>query len=247
MIDIEVTETSLVDHPAHLHEGWLVMKSATEESIDSLFGTLTKKEVTPMADTEKTLSTEEYDSLVAKAARADELEAANAELTKAAEAAAAAPAPAATEEDILKSVPESVRIRLEKAEADNAATREALQKERDARLDDAAVTASKGLFKSLAFDHATVAPALRRLEVINPDVAKSVMEVLKAAEGQLESAGIFQELGKSTDNTPKTATEKFADLAKSIRETDPTLTAEQAFAKAVNSRPDLYTDYTEGK
>lgn len=33
MVNLSIEETSGVDHPAHLHEGWLVMKSASDEDI----------------------------------------------------------------------------------------------------------------------------------------------------------------------------------------------------------------------
>ncbi len=33
MVNLSIEETSGVDHPAHLHEGWLVMKSASESEV----------------------------------------------------------------------------------------------------------------------------------------------------------------------------------------------------------------------
>lgn len=247
MVDIEVVETSGVDHPAHLHEGWVVMKNAGAETVESLFGALnTKKEVTPMAaDQPTTPSKEEYDALVAKAAK---LEAENAELL------AKAAAPADPQEELLKSVPESVRVMLAKAAADAdearaevAKAREDVAKEREARLDAAAIVESRSMFKALAFDHATVAPALRKFADADPDTAKAIAEVLKAAEGQLESAGIFQELGKSADQVEKSATAKIEEAATALRTADPTLTPSTAFAKALEADPALYAEYLEGK
>lgn len=34
MVNLSIEETSGVDHPAHLHEGWLVMKSASSEDVE---------------------------------------------------------------------------------------------------------------------------------------------------------------------------------------------------------------------
>ena len=41
MVRLAVDETSGVDHPAHLSEGWLVMKSANAEEIESVINSLT--------------------------------------------------------------------------------------------------------------------------------------------------------------------------------------------------------------
>lgn len=250
MVDIEVVETSGVDHPAHLHEGWVVMKNAGAATVESLFGAPnTKKEVTPMAEsTPATPSQEEYDALVAKNA---ELEAQNAELV----AKAAKPSDEAdSQEELLKSVPESVRQMLAKAAADAeearaevAKAREDVTKEREARLDAAAVAVSRETYKALAFDHEKVAPALRKFAAVDADTAAVVTELLKAADGQLESAGIFMELGKSSEPVAKSAAERIADKAAELRAADPALTAEVAFTKALESDAALYTDYLEGK
>jgi hypothetical protein len=243
MVGIDVVETSGVDHPAHLREGWLVKKSATQADIDALFGDINKqKEVTTVAETETTpvLKQEDFDALVAKNA---ELEAANADLVaKAAEVNTVVVEDAT--EALLKAVPQEVRDMIAKAEADTAAVREALTKERDARLDADAVTASKAVFKSLAFDHDIVAPALRRLAATDADVAKAVTDVLKAAEGQLESAGIFAELGKTASDSGEDSLTKAVNVLKAAT---PGLTDSEAIAKAVEADPSLYTAYLEGK
>jgi DNA primase len=241
MVAIDVVETSGVDHPAHLREGWLVKKAATQADIDTLFGDINKqKEVEPVADVTPTgPSQEEYDALVAKNA---DLEKANAELVA---KAAEAPAPAEdAQEALLKSVPQEVRDMIAKAEADTAAARAEIAKERDARLDAEAVTFSKAAFTSLSFDHEVVAPALRRLALQDADVAKAVTDVLKAAEGQLESAGIFAEIGKSGADTGEDSLTKAVNA---LRAADANLTESAAIAKAVEADPSLYTAYLEGK
>ena len=42
MVRLAVDETSGVDHPAHLSEGWLVMKSANAEEIEAVIDSLTE-------------------------------------------------------------------------------------------------------------------------------------------------------------------------------------------------------------
>lgn len=253
MVNIDVVETSGVDHPAHLQEGWVVMKSATEAEVENLFGPITKankeevvaekeanetaEAVQKAADAQAALEAlqKKYDALVAKTT-----------VTKAAEE---------TEEEIFKALPEPVRVMLEKqaeaiekARQEAAADREELAKERDARLDERAITESKAMFKSLGIDHNVVAPALRRLALTDATTAEAVTGVLKAAEGQLESAGLFAEIGKSAHNAENvTSVGKATEIAKSLREADPTLTESQAIARAYAANPALYTDFLEGK
>lgn len=243
MVDIDVVEVSGVDHPAHLREGWLVRKAATQADIDTLFGDINKqKDVEPVADEYKAPTQEEYEALVAKAAKADSLETENAELV--AKAAAAKVEEEDAQETLLKSVPQEVRDMIAKAEADAAEARAEIAKERDARLDADAVNISKATFKSLAFDHNTVAPALRRLALVDADVAKAVGEALKAAEGQLESAGLFAEIGKSSTDAGETSLTK---AVAAVRAADPSLSESEAIAKAVDADPALYIAYLEGK
>ena len=45
MVNLAIEETSGVDHPAHLHEGWLVMKSASESEVQRVLDkSLTKED-----------------------------------------------------------------------------------------------------------------------------------------------------------------------------------------------------------
>ena len=63
MANLVIEETSGVDHPAHLHEGWLVMKSADESEVqrvldeslteEEIMSDNTQTEVTPAATDEQ--------------------------------------------------------------------------------------------------------------------------------------------------------------------------------------------------
>jgi uncharacterized protein with PIN domain len=259
MVDIEVAETSLVDHPAHLVEGWVVMKSADEKAVSDLFGTIDKGKENEVADKEEAPAVikqadhdavlEEVETLKAKLTAAEQ-KIADAEAEKA-DAAKKNPfgksAEELAKEEFEKSVPESVRTLMNKQAEDLQKARDEIAKERDARLDAAAVHESQATFKSLAFDHEKVAPALRKFASLDADTAKAVVEVLKAAEGQLESAGIFQELGKSAAGSTGSALDEASVMAKSAMEADPKLSFAQALDNQFMSNPELYTRYTEGK
>ena len=68
LVKLSIKETSGVDHPAHLHDGWVVMKSATpadaEAVLDELRPTEVSDEVAPV---------EEVTELPAEEIEADEI------------------------------------------------------------------------------------------------------------------------------------------------------------------------------
>ncbi|ALY10192.1 hypothetical protein SALGADO_24 [Arthrobacter phage Salgado] len=258
MVGLNVVETSGVDHPAHLHEGWVVCKSAPAARVEDAFGSLNTTKEAPVPTIIKNaegveVTQEQYDAVVAELAAKAEAEAGAGEgggqepAPAAAAAEAAAPAPVVDEDadfaKALASAPEAVQVFLAKAAADAKQAREDVQKERDARLDGEAITKSRETFKSLAFDHAKFAPAFRRMEAVAPDVAKAVSEVLKAAEGQLSEAGIItKELG--TTATPATGTTKLDIAAADLVKSGVAPTHAQGIAKALELDPSLYAEFT---
>lgn len=259
MVKLNVEETSGVDHPAHLHEGWIVTKAANRTQVDGLFGSVnTHQEEAPVADNVnkaeegtaegtapdagtpvETVPKADYDALVVER-----------DALAAAAAASGAPGDGEGEsaekalEKALEGLPAAVRDMLKSQQAQAEADRAAFQKERDARLDSDAITKSKETFKSLGLEHTTVAPALRRVALINEDLAKSVETALKAADEQLKTANLFSTVGKSTtagegDGAYAQLTAKAQEILKSGEA--PTLPT--AFAKAVERNPHLYTAY----
>lgn len=253
MVGIDVVETSGVDHPAHLQEGWLVCKSASGQDLQSLFGLATEGSTVPEKQNASEPATKaagptveelqkENDALKAKlaAAQGDK----GKPFGKSAEE---------EQEEFLKAAPAGVRLMFEKAAAEaeelrkQAATdRQNFEKERDARLDQAAVTEFEGLYKAIALDAGEVAPALRQVELISPDLAKSLRTALAAADKQLETAGLFKEVGKDTGAAGDgTALARIEAAAAELQKADTTLTAPAAFAKAVEASPELYTAYLE--
>ena len=58
MVNLAIEETSGVDHPAHLHEGWLVMKSADESEVQRVLDeSLTEEEIMPENTQDETTTT----------------------------------------------------------------------------------------------------------------------------------------------------------------------------------------------
>lgn len=266
MVNLSVEETSGVDHPAHLHEGWIIKKSAASAAtVEQAFGSLNTTKEAPVPELKKnedgtvTLTQADYDALLtakteAPAATAEaEAAAAAAAETAAAEAVAAGVVDSAETEKaaLLKSLPEGVRAMLKAQDERVAKAEAAVAKERDTRLDSEAVSKSRDTFKSIAVDHAALAPALRRVALIDGDLAKAVETALKAADAQLTAGGtiLTTEVGKSSaaagDATG--AYEQLTVKAKEIHAAGGAPTIEQAFAKAVDSNPELYKAYTAEK
>lgn len=263
MVNLSIEETSGVDHPAHLHEGWLVMKSANESEVQNVLDeTLTEEEsmpedtqdkVTPTATDEQVeVSTEATDD-VAKAEMTMEealkkiadLQAKLVEL-ESKESKDEMEKSATVEEDFLKSAPESVvkMIADLRKSADDATA--ALQAERDSRADVEAIEKAKG-WANLNLDAEKVGPALRRLATTDADLAKSLEEVLSSVNAQAESAQIFAEIGKSADFKTGNAYERMTSLAKSAVEEGVAKSFEQALADIATKNPDLYTQYLTEK
>lgn len=259
MVQIDVMETSGVDHPAHMAEGWMVCKSATKEQVEGLFGPLLT-EGTPTMATQDASATEPTVESLAKQledmtkqrdeekARAD---AAEAQVTKAAD-----PAPAADDdsEELLKALPEPVRLMLKKSQDDAAAAKqeaaEAMAKAAKAendRLDDQARAEYSTMFKAIAVDTNELAPAMRRLAIIDADLHKSVLTALKASDEQAATGVVLKTVGRPGDPAGGTALELLKAKADAIRTADPSVSEVSAFAKAATENPDLYDQYQTEK
>jgi hypothetical protein len=174
-------------------------------------------------------------------------------------AAAAVPAVPAVGADIFKSLDADTQAALAKATEGNpdlakalgaigGVAKEALAKaaeERDARLDAEAVQKSRGEFKHVAIDHDVVAPMLRKMALVDPEGAKQVRETLEKAEGQLEAADLFKELGtvRSGGSGEGTAMAKASGIATALVAAGTVKTIEQGLAKAFADSPELYAEY----
>lgn len=236
MVALKVLETSGVDHPAHLEEGWIVMKSATKEANVS-------EEVLMDPSLE-----EAYIERVVELEKA--LEASHAQIEEMEKAKYAAgdmePEDDEEEEDeeaeMMKSLPQPVREMLAKAANEATFAKEELRKEREARRDEEFVQ------KAAAWQHLTVdakdlGPALRRLTDIDANLASQVEKALSAANAQSESASIFDEIGRGSRPDDGSAYAKVESMAKAAVNNGDFKTMEQAVASIVTKNPDLYAAY----
>ena len=258
MVNLAIEETSGVDHPAHLHEGWLVMKSASESEVQRVLDKSLTKEDSTMEDMKTTEATEDKvektveEELAMAQARIAELEAklAEKEMKPEEEVVMAmdedSMEPKKEEEDYMKSAPTSVvkMITDLKKQAEEATAE--LRKEREARADAQSVEKAKG-WANLNLNAEKVGPALRRLSETDSELAKSVEEILSSVNAQAESASIFAEIGKSADFKSGNAYERMTTLAKSAVEEGVAKSFAQAMADVASKNPDLYSQYLSEK
>lgn len=240
MVDLLIEETSGVDHPAHLHEGWLVMKAASPSEVWRVLDTVgPDNQETGMSDMEK------QDLL----ARLAEVEAENAALKK---AAGSDGSDEAIDEDVLKALPEPARAAFEQmqkdAEAALAKAQEAeaiLKAEREERADREMTDLVKS-WQHLTLDPAEVAPALRKMRDIDTALFDAVTKALSGANAQTESADIMKQVGSGVGvlslSTGGDALTEIDGIAKAIAK-DEGITYAAAMAKAAKDNPDLYARY----
>ena len=273
MIRLAVDETSGVDHPAHLSEGWLVMKSANAEEIEAVIDSITETTITKedSVSDESTVVTE--DAVVAEAtpteSPAEDKDAIIAGLEAELEKAKKMPAFLSpdkmedeTEEEYAKRMKkmeeekamkkpmakslDSVEkaLSVEKARADEAVA--LLQKERDERADADAVAKAKN-WNNLPLEAEKVGPALRRLAMIDEELAKSIEGILGAVNEQAKTSNLFAEIGKSVDSSAVDAYDRLTALAKAAVESGVAPSFEVAMADAALANTDLYKQYLTEK
>lgn len=255
MVNLAIEETSGVDHPAHLHEGWLVMKSAEQSEVQRVLDeTLTEEESMPEVTqdevtttaTDEQVEVEKAEMTLEEAMKkiaeleskiaSEEMKEDEVEMSKS----------ETVEEDFLKSAPEPVVKMIEDLRKQAADATEELRKEREAKADAEAIEKAKG-WANLQLDADKVGPALRRLASTDAELAKSLEEIISSVNAQAESAHIFAEIGKSADFKSGNAYERMTTLAKSAVEEGVAKSFEQALADVATKNPDLYSQYLSEK
>jgi len=266
MTNLLIEETSGVDHPAHLHEGWLVIKASDTATVADVERALPEpmeasmSEATETVDEQKAMTDEDEkgmdyeekqveEELAMAQARIAELEARIAELEGMMDEKPEDDEPMEGEDmmeesvvALAKSAPEDVRKALVDMAKAKAEAEAALVKEREDRADAEAIEKARETFSHLSLDAEKVGPALRRLAAMDAELAKSVEDALISADAQNESADIFTEVGKGY--TPKgDAIEKMTSLAKAAVAEGKAGTMEQALSQVAVENPSLYNDY----
>lgn len=238
MVNLAVDETSGVDHPAHLHEGWIVFKNADGNGVLDA--------IADQVDTPNEGEEIPVDDQAPEVIEVAELEKAQARIAELESALAKATAPAeedvTSEEALIKSAPAAVVEMLEKARNEANAVREELAKEKATQRDREFIAKAAEL-EFLSLNPAEFGPALRQVADIAPELADMVSKALASANAQAESAGIFAELGHGKTANSGNALGKVESLAKAAVANGEFATVEQAIVGLVSADPGLYEQY----
>lgn len=188
--------------------------------------------------------------LAALAKRADDAEAAlkdAGEVIKAKDAEietltkSAEPVAPAAEEDVLKSLPESIRKRLEESEAVAKAAQAEITKMRDESERAEAIAKAKELKVG---DPDVVGPLLLRVAkgMSTVDDAAALTALLKGAGEVADQSALFKSVGSdaAVDGEPE---ELLKAKAAEIQKVNTGMTFEQAYVKAMEENPSLYNAY----
>jgi hypothetical protein len=261
---MRIDEVSGVNAPAHLRDGWAVMKSATtlRELLERAETTAEEAEVTvPNTDDGASAPVDPRDALIAEL----ELKLAAATETPAAEPVDdVAKALESLPDDIQKAVSaqmEGFRKATETAQADAAAAQGVAVRERDLREERESIAKARDEMPfvpvpaSVGSSRDDMGRFLHRVQKAQSELGESfaksadgavsslydqIVDVLKAANGVLETAQVFTELGTIHAAPSEGSAEgKLDSIAKAAAEAEG-ITFEEAYAKALVANPDLY-------
>lgn len=144
----------------------------------------------------------------------------------------------AIEDALLEKADPALRAFIEKSRAEAREAQEIAKAERDARLDTVYIAKAAAL-PHVGQDPSTFGPLLRRVhETLSKEDAEALDQILKAADAQIAEGSLFKTFGNGGATVTSTQVES---LAADIRKTDPTMSREQAIAKAYEANPDLFT------
>ena len=267
LVRLNIKETSGVDRPAHLHDGWVVMKSATPSDVTAVLDELrpdeelvAEVEELPVLEETETEATEIPVEATKSVALTDEVvpTLVSKEETMSFTPEVSAPEvviipEAASEADIIKAMPASIRKMLDDASANAeaalrkaAASEQALLAERDARADEAAVMKA-AQWSHLNIDPTIVGPALRRLAESDGTLANEVVKALDSANAMVETSVVFTEVGSDAPVSHDDAFSKMENLAKAAVASGTAASFEAALMAVAQANPDLYSQYLNEK
>ena len=227
LVDLTIEETSGVDHPAHLHEGWLVRKNETAVLDQALADLDDQPE--PDQGTKMDLETESTID-----APADDVVAADAE-------------PVIEPVELVKADDQAERVTKELADLrkqldDATAEAAALREEREMEKATERVAAWRILPGVVVSEFA---PVLRALRATSPEATAAVEEIFDGCAEALAEAGVLKELGTDMDDSSTEAWDQIQGLAKSAFEGGRATSIHEAVGLVASENPDLYARYRQ--
>ena len=229
LVDLQIEETSGVDHPAHLYEGWLVRKDSAAVLDEAL---------TEARDTEH-----DTDQGVEMELNTTTIDAPTEDVIVEEPEPVIEPAPVLKHDDDSASemVPKELAD-LRKALDDATAEAASLRDEREMEKATERVSGWRILPGVVVDDFA---PVLRSLRAANPDATGIVEGILDACAEALSEAGVLKELGTDLDDSSTDAYNQIEALAKSAVEAGRAKSQPEAIGLVASENPDLYARYRQ--
>ena len=229
LTELTIKETSGVDHPAHLHEGWMVMKS--EDDLDTALNQIIEPD--SQENTVELNATPEVEEATEEAT-----EVAPAEQVEATPVAASVDGPDETE--VQKELTD-LRKDLELAKE---AHRELIE---ERELEKAASAAHQWAILP-GLNPVDFAKVLVRLRAADQEVAKEVEAILSASSVALSEAGVFTELGAEGDEDgAMDAFGRIEKAAQALVDSGEATSVAKGIALITERNPELYNDYLNEK
>ena len=229
LTELTIKETSGVDHPAHLHEGWMVMKS--EDDLDTALNQIIEPD--SQENTVELNATPEVEEATEEAT-----EVAPAEQVEATPVAASVDGPDETE--VQKELTD-LRKELELAKE---AHRELIE---ERELEKAASAAHQWAILP-GLNPVDFAKVLVRLRAADQEVAKEVEAILSASSEALSEAGVFTELGAEGDEDgAMDAFGRIEKAAQALGDSGEATSVAKGIALITERNPELYNDYLNEK
>ena len=229
LTELTIKETSGVDHPAHLHEGWMVMKS--EDDLDTALNQIIEPD--SQENTVELNATPEVEEATEEAT-----EVAPAEQVEATPVAASVDGPDETE--VQKEITD-LRKELDLAKE---AHRELIE---ERELEKAATAAHQWAILP-GLNPVDFAKVLVRLRAADQEVAKEVEAILSASSVALSEAGVFTELGAEGDEDgAMDAFGRIEKAAQALVDSGEATSVAKGIALITERNPELYNDYLNEK
>ena len=225
LVDLEIEETSGVDHPAHLYEGWLVRKDSAAVLDEVLTEVRDESQTTDQG-------VEPVDLTPTMDAPAEEVVIDEPEVV-------IEPAPVLKSDDSPSESVTKELADLRKAFDDVTAEAASLREEREMEKATERVSAWRILPGVVAADFA---PVLRSLRGADAEATAVVEGILDGCAAALSEAGVLKELGNDLDSSTD-AYDQIEALAKSAVEAGRAKNQPEAIALVAVENPDLYTRY----
>ena len=231
LTELAIKETSGVDHPAHLHEGWLVMKS--EDDLDAVLDQINEPD--SQENTVELNATPEVEEVTEEATEVEPAEQVEVEATP---VAASVDGPDETE-SVQKELTD-LRKQLEMVEENNRVLKETMELEK-------AATAAHQWAILPGLNPVDFAKVLVRLRAADSEVAKEIESILQASSVALSEAGVFTELGSDNDDAADSALDRFNKAAQALVDSGEASSVAKGISLVAERHPELYTDYINEK